>query len=85
MIGVAFVGVTQAGIVINEIHYNSRPNDATSQYVHGLKIAPRFLLKQAHTTKYRPLLHPRIGESLPLRPESNLEAEIIVLTVLRFA
>ena len=60
-------------------------NHAASQYVHGLKIAPRFLLKQAHTTKYRPLLHPRIGESLPLRPESNLEAEIIVLTVLRFA
>ena len=33
IIGVAFVGVTQAGIVINEIHYNSRPNNAQDEFV----------------------------------------------------
>ena len=33
MVGVAFVGATQAEIVINEIHYNSRPNDAQDEFV----------------------------------------------------
>ena len=31
--GFVFVGAAQAGIVINEIHYNSRPNNAQDEFV----------------------------------------------------